>query len=259
MSGTASITYTYGYCDVRGSHASGHIDIDATVPEISHPYPLLSTAASGRLTAYRQWVVADGSLWRPAMPRDLTVVVEPSGRDHFSSRVQAQTAASALSRSGDLPDVRLHGTTPMVRDDTVIPGWIFYSSGTARMVYPDLFDESSEPSAVARFIPASLGSERVRQMAEDFGVAWTPEHDVFVPSAIRGLGDLSGASSAIDRARRVSRAASAVEAAVADYLVGPSPDAAQSVADAILEHQRLLDPLEGIGVTAPSAPATLDD
>src|SRR5699024_11948301 len=122
----------------------------------------------------------------------------------------------------------------MVVDESVTPGWVFYSSGSSRMVFPTLQDNDSEPSGVATFVPASRGTEEVRKMAEEFGVSWGPEHDVFVDSAIEGLGDAADASPVIT----LSPSWDKLESALSAYFLNPSPAAARAVHDALDDHQR---------------------
>lgn len=209
--------------------ASARVEVE----EMDSQVPLVKIGTEGRMASYAAWVVYRGRMWRPAMPGDMSVSLHGANRYEFTSLsdVTRSIASHRHQRSGDFA---LNAGSPMVADESVTPGWVFYSSGSSRMVFPALQDNDSEPSGVATFVPASRGTEEVRKMTEEFGVSWGPEHDVFVDSAIEGLGDAAGASPVIT----LSPSWGELESALSAYFLNPSPAAARAVHDALDDHQR---------------------
>lgn len=200
------------------------------VEQMDEPTPLMRDGVEGRMSSYSSWVVHRGRMWRPAVRGDLAVNLHD-----FGSLVEA-TKAIAFHRDQLAGEFALHGQRPMVADRSVIPGWIFYSSGSSLMVIPTIMDLESEPSSVASFVPASRGIESVRDLADEFGVEWTDEQDMFTESAIGALDDDLPPSPVAESEPSLAR----LEKALTDYFMDPTAPSAQAIHDAVDEHQSFL-------------------
>lgn len=214
-----------------GSRRSAAARVSAE--HMQNPSPLVKIGVEGRMASYAAWVVHRGRMWRPAMEGDLSISLYGADRYEFDS-LSDVTRSIASHRDQRIGDFAINSGRPMVADESVIPGWVFYSSGSSRVVFPTLMDDVSEPSDVATFVPASRGIAEVRSMSEEFGVKWGEEQDVFVESSIEAL----DAVSTVPPILSLSPSWEGLESALSTYFLDPSPSAAQSVHEALDEHQR---------------------